>query len=222
MIITPYSDVQLDKYIRVTGTQNKANLTTRPAAPQTLKLAAGILTWVEPSDLSNITHYIVRKGYSVSFAKVPVGQTRVDGVDSTFVSVASFNEDSGLESIEVYANGTVGDPGFPSGAWTAYTPTTTNLAGTILAAAGIKIGKTAFARIQVTGTSNGANPALGLPYPPANNSQILAGVIIQAGIAVSGVALVVGSTVLMSLYNNAALGAATVYTFRAEGPYEIA
>lgn len=224
--MTPFQRQAVDKYVRVTGTQDKSSLNFRPDQPLGIQLKLGVVTWEEPKNQSNISHYIVRTTANVVFRKVAVGTVSVDGVDDTQVFVSSFNDQSGLESIQSSAVGTgVPDPptpGVSGDPWSDYIPTTTQLTGVTSHSRAIQGGKSVFVSIEITGTSNGTNPTISLPFAPFSAHQTFACTITQGAVTVSGVAVVVGSTVVVNLYNNGALAAATVYTFRVQGVYEIA
>lgn len=107
-----------------------------------------------------------------------------------------------------------------SGAWSSYTPSTTHLSSTSTTAASITNSKSTFVRLQVTGTSDGTNPALGLPNTPASSAQTLACTITTSGATVNCVAVFSSSTVVINVYDNSALANGTVYTINVQGVYE--
>jgi hypothetical protein len=102
---------------RLAQTQRRRlrNATITPQAPRGIRYSSGTVTWEEPADTSNVSHYNV---YANSDSgpierRVPKGQTRATGVYGDRVAVSSFNEATNLESRAVAANGKVltGPPG---------------------------------------------------------------------------------------------------------------
>jgi hypothetical protein len=94
----------------------------RPQAPRGPKFNPnGYMVWDEPQELRNVTHYNVYAGDdSTLYRRYPVGTTLMNDLtpDKSLIWVASFNEQSGLESqkiqaVSVTASG-LPDPSDPS------------------------------------------------------------------------------------------------------------
>jgi hypothetical protein len=113
-----------------------------------------------------------------------------------------------------------GGSGFPAGAWTTYTPSTSNLSSTTFDAKYVNTGKTFWVRMHCNGVSNGSNPTFSLPFTPVSNGQCFAGYISLSGAVVAATAYISGGVVVMNLYNNTALAGSTTYDFVFEGVCE--
>lgn len=100
---TPYSQQALDRNSRLISGRGFGLLARRPDPPRGLSLDDAVLSWEEPKERSNISHYIVySNGERTVSGKVPVGQATLQlpsFIGQLFVS--SFNDKSGLESIRV-------------------------------------------------------------------------------------------------------------------------
>lgn len=108
-------------------------------------------------------------------------------------------------------------------AWTAYTPSTTNLTSVSATGAYQQHGKDIFVRFSIGGrtTAGGAYPLIGLPVnATAANTQILTCIINAVGGEGSAWGEIGTSDVLVGLYNNTALAPSTPYGFTCEGVYE--
>lgn len=113
--------------------------------------------------------------------------------------------------------------GFPTSAWTPYTPTITNLSSTTIDAAYLQVpgSKTVIVRLHVNGTSNGGNPIFTLPFTPASTGQTFASFISLSGAVTASVAWINGSNnVVMNLPGGVALTNTFVYDFVFEGTYQ--
>lgn len=94
--------------------RNLARAARRPVPPRDLKLDGNILSWAEPMDKRDVTHYIVRSASDVDNIrfKVPVGVTQVAAAigDSRFF-VTSYNEATDVESEVQYVTSSTGKVG---------------------------------------------------------------------------------------------------------------
>lgn len=88
-------------------------LKRKPDPPLNLQLVNGTVSWEEPQEKRNITHYnVFSNGEKTLFARVPVGQVRVAGFPDSQVFVSSFNANvDSLESVRRGQSGTGGASG---------------------------------------------------------------------------------------------------------------
>ena len=110
--------------------------------------------------------------------------------------------------------------GFSSSAWSSYTPSTTNLSSVSSTGGHNQYGKTAFFRVQVTGTSNGSTPTITLPFTGATNDQTFACTVALSGATVPCSVVLSSSTMTIHIYDNTAFGNGNVYTFIIAGSME--
>jgi hypothetical protein len=110
--------------------------------------------------------------------------------------------------------------GFSASAWTSYTPSTTNLSSVSSTGGHNQYGKSAFFRVQVTGTSNGSTPTISLPFTAATNDQTFACTVALSGATVPCSVVVSSSTMTVKIYDNTAFGSGSTYTFIIQGAME--
>jgi hypothetical protein len=80
---------------------------TVPEPPRGPRLKAGVLTWEEPREKSNVTHYnIYAPDDSTLERRVPAPQTKATEVSASQALVSSYNETTKLESQKVLAGAT--------------------------------------------------------------------------------------------------------------------
>jgi hypothetical protein len=110
-------EVRFRQAERLAQTQRRRlrNATVRPQAPRGVKYGSGTVTWEQPADTSNVTHYNIYADTDKGPVerRVPKGQTRATAVYGDVVAVSSFNEATGMESRSVAAIGKplTGPPG---------------------------------------------------------------------------------------------------------------
>jgi len=123
-----------------------------------------------------------------------------------------------LPSGQIIGTGSVcggggGGGGFPTGAWTPYSPSTINLSGVTADCAYNQQtgGKTVFVSCRVTGTSNGFTPQISLPVQPVDPARTVFNTTLnQGGGTILGLTNTSTFGVGILTYNNTAL--APVFT----------
>jgi len=101
-----YPDQVLDRLNRTRLSRDSVMLGLRPLPPKPASLMGGVLTWEEPKQTDNITHYKVYLRAGTLFAKVPVGQTQLVGFTEDKAFLTSFDDRSLSESYELAISGT--------------------------------------------------------------------------------------------------------------------
>lgn len=163
-----------------------------------------------------------------SFALYDQTGTQYFGVSSSGMSLTPLSG-SGTRCVQVSPGGafsaTAGGCGtsFPTGAWTAFTPTFGFLTGGSCDCEYLQIGKTVFVRMDVSGTTpSGATswPTVTLPVSAVSNGQTMACRLTAGAPAVSCTATFVTTYTAVDIYNNTAPPSATSIDFQIEGVYE--
>lgn len=102
MITQANSEQLVDRLLKLISGRGYGLLNQRPDSPTGLLLTGGVLTWEQPKERANITHYNIYDGQDTTLSqRVPVDQVRLEGMAGTIAFIASYNHASGLEGIKV-------------------------------------------------------------------------------------------------------------------------
>lgn len=93
------------------GKQKLRLARVRPEEPRGAKFLDGVVSWEEPKETSNVTHYNIYLDLETNLVqRVPQGQVTVAGLSGERVFISSYNELSGLESIKILLDQQIGSP----------------------------------------------------------------------------------------------------------------
>lgn len=106
------------------------------------------------------------------------------------------------------------------GAWSSFTPSTSNLTSVLASGSYSQFGKTVSFRAQISGTSNGSVPTITLPLSPITVTQVMSCIVATSGATIPCSGLTIGSAIIPTIYNNSSYGNGVSYTFDVGGVYE--
>lgn len=93
-------------------TSSLKRIQVKPDPPRGVSCKDGVVSWEEPKELSNVTHYNVYLNSEDNMVmRVPQGQTTASGLVGHRAMVSSYNANSGLESAKAILDQQVGDSG---------------------------------------------------------------------------------------------------------------